>query len=262
MGRFHFLVAAGMSLVLSGVVLSGSGLLASEAQAAGPAAAPQGTVMQAQRSAATAAARQALPGYLSQIPEQRLKDYGFETSQQLAQARIDVVWPVFMPARTKGSLTRAAIERQMAGTPALWLAPVWVDGRPVALVTVEIAPSGKAEAVGFGSAFRASRIAAGLKAAGLPGIRSASESVAGNTGISGITGSDGAQLRLVAFYEPNREFALLPGARPTAAWRWFSLEGTSEASAIELTDEALRLALEEIRQTEPKAPVGAAPPGR
>lgn len=237
-------------------VLTGSGLVASVAQAAAPAATPQRTAMDVQRNAATAVARQALPGYLRQIPEQRLKDYGFETSQQLAQARVDGVWPVFMPARTKGSLTRTAIERQLVGAPALWLAPVWVDGRPVALVTVESGPGGKAEAVGFGSAFRASRIAAGLKAAGLRGGPGGAES-----GAAGL-GNDRASLRLLAFYEPNREFALLPGSNPKAPWRWFSLEGTTEASAIELSDEALRLALEEIRQTEPMAPGGAAPPGR
>lgn len=234
-------------------VVTGVGLLAPSARAAGSVVGPQEGAMQTQRSAATAAARQAWPGYLRQIPAQRLKDYGFETSQQLAEARVGAAWPVFMPVRTKAPLTRAAVERQLAGPPAMWLAPVSVGARPVALVTVELRPNGQAEAVGFGSAFRASRIAAGLKAAGYLAAAAPGES-AGDV--------DGARLRLLAFYEPNREFALLAGSSPKAPWRWFSLEGTTEASAIELSDEAVRLALEEIGQTEPKAPGGAAPPGQ
>lgn len=235
-GPCRWVARLGVCLAMLGVVGS-TAVRAMSPATAGP---PPMTAPQGDRDAVHRAARQALPDFLKKIPRERIKEYGFRDEAQFAQASVQTPFPLHMPARNPDALTRQAVEKIMSEQPASWLAPVVLGNRVVALINVDKGKTGEIEVTGFGSTFRAGRIAAGLHAAGRrePGQWSGVE--------------------LVAFYEPHREL-LLTRARG-GRWQWFALDGIDEGRAARLSDAGIQAFLDDVRSHPPVAPV--APPSR
>ena len=200
--------------------------------------APGGTrskepMLEARRAAESVAAR-GFRSWIESIPDESLAGFGFASRAEAASAEVLVPIPYLMPPRDRGPLNRRSIENDLDRAPVMWLVPVRVGQRIVALVTVESPPGEKPRAIEYGKPWAASRLDAGIRAAGspLPAL---------------WTG-----FRFVAFASPRVDLLVFRGADRT--WNWWRLTGTEPGSASRLSPADLSSLLAEIAATDSSNP--------
>jgi hypothetical protein len=202
-----------------------AGLFAGRAAAAP--AEPWGGV----RERVLAAARPAYHRWLDSLAPERAPAFGFRSLAEARGASLLPPIPFYVPDRRGGALTRARIEALVESPSSTWLVPVAVEGRVVALVTLETRAGREPEVTEFGKAWAANRLEAGLERLEKQGKRR------------------GEELRFVAFFSPTMD-VLLARRRGDRRWSWLELSGTTSGKAEVLDAAAIETRLARIRETD------------
>ena len=181
------------------------------------------------RSNIVAAAKPAFESWVRDIPDDRFGDFGLQSREASAKARLLSPIPLHTPSRRSEDLNREKVEAVLSDLPALWLVPVELGGRVVCLVVMDTSDGGAPAPVEFGKSFAAARLDAGLRALGTSGSTRAED------------------LRFLSFVGPPMD--LLLHRQPNGKWRWINLLGIGAPRAEVLDRDGVSAVLDELKKT-------------
>ena len=197
---------------------------------AGDASGGQPELWRGVRERVLAAARPAYLQWLGDLAPDRAPAFGFRSMEEARRAELLLPIPFYIPDRARDALTRERIEVLVERPASTWLVPVAVDGRVVALVTMQAQAHQEPQAIEFGKAWAANRLEAGLRRLEEDGRRR------------------GAEFRFIAFFSPNMD-VLLVRPQGDRGWMWLELSGTTAGRADVLDPAQIETHLARMRDS-------------
>ncbi len=164
----------------------------------------------------TAADTEGLKTYLAKIPAGSEKNYGFNSVDEFALAKVGAPIHLFTLAPSFFSAETIVADRNYINSIDQWLVPVMVNGECRAIVTVSKQDEGW-KAVAFGSSFFATEL---------------NKVLAEN---SGLTGQSYALLRI---YQLNCDFIIQPNEGETSTWKVTPFTSAKKAFKLKDTNNA------------------------
>ncbi|MEI8103428.1 MAG: hypothetical protein WCG84_00795 [Candidatus Moraniibacteriota bacterium] len=189
------------------------------------------TTFQKIRENVSNTAQAALPEWLAKISKVNIRDFGFQSYEDISRATLAPPIPVLSPDRDadKQAIEKSIEERR----PDYWLVPIVVNDRITCFLSVNSTDSEQPRVTGLnGKSYRGNRIESVL--------RSFDESIS----------SYQENLYILIFYEPDTDFLLT--RKSDEQWKWFDFGGINgDGPVTPLNENTLSETLMGIKNQKP-----------
>lgn len=162
------------------------------------------------RESVARVATEAVHKWLGRMNRAFAKDYGFDSESDIDHATTLTPIPVY-GALDASTLDRLKVEQMVQQRPSMWLVPIGIDRRILAVVLVESLPGKPPRPFQYGMAALARHLNAGLALLGSP------------------PPAQWTNLRVFKFVDPTTDLLLFRG--PHSGWSWVNLLATQSTSA-------------------------------